>query len=378
MTKESLKKTFLELVTINSHHPDEQEMIEYVGRWFDRAGVEWKQDTFGNVFAYIPGVGEPVLLSTHLDIPEPAPCVNPIIEGDIIRSDGTSILGADPKTGLAVILELAREIASRHSEATAEESRRFRNSRDPSLALGMTCSPVEILLTRGEEKGLMGALNADYSFLQSKVGFCLDEDGPVNQVTVKAPGHMRFDASFNGKIVHPREPEKGINALQMFCEAMKDGQWGYACDGVTWNIGEFKAGTARNSVPGRAELHAELRSFDSEKLRTEAARIEDHFCKTAQSFGGTCDVKTELFYEGYDLDRSHPLFEHMNTVYESMGLVPQYHETYGGSDVNVFIAKGITAVTLGSAYYNAHEYTEYADIAEMLQIAEFLKKFLMQ
>ncbi|MEK7122937.1 MAG: hypothetical protein AAB855_03715, partial [Patescibacteria group bacterium] len=81
-------------------------------------------------------------------------------------------------------------------------------------------------------------------------------------------------------------------------------------------------------------------------------------------------------FEGYDLDRSHPLFDHMNTVYETMGLQPRYHETYGGSDVNVFIQKGIIAVTLGSAYYNAHEYTEYADIAEMARIGEFLTQFL--
>lgn len=352
--KTKLQKTFLELVPINSHHPDEQEMIDCVGRWFDEGGIQWKQDAFGNVFAYIPGTGEPVLLSTHLDIPEPAPHVNPIIEGDIIRSDGTSILGADPKTGLAVILELARDVAGDDTNH----------------------APLEILLTRGEEKGLQGALHADYSLLKSTIGFCLDEDGPVSQVTVKAPGYMRFDAAFTGKIVHPREPEKGINALQVFCHAMRDVPWGHACEGVTWNIGQFRAGTARNSVPGNAQVHAELRSFDTKKLRAEAARIEEQFCAAAKKFGATCDVTTNLLFEGYDIDRTHPLFQRMNAVYQQMGLKPQYHETYGGSDVNVFIQKGITAVTLGSGYYNAHEYTEYANLADMVQMYEFLTRFL--
>ena len=354
MTKESLQKTFLELVKINSHHPDEQEMIDFVGACFDRAGIAWKQDAYGNVFATISGTGDPVLLSTHLDIPEPAPHVNPVIEGDIIRSDGKSILGADPKTGLAVILELALELA--------QETQSH--------------APVEILLTRGEEKGLLGALHADYSLLTAKIGFVLDEDGPVNQVTVKAPGYVRFDASFKGKTVHPRDPEKGINALQMFCDAMKEGPWGHACEGVTWNIGQFQAGTARNSVPGHAEVHAELRSFDTELLKKESQRIADQFCATAKTFGATCDVAQQLMFEGYDFDRTHPLFARMNAVYAQMGIDPQYHETYGGSDVNVFIAHGITAVTLGSAYYNAHEYTEYANLAEMAQIADFLTRFL--
>ncbi|MBI4252581.1 M20/M25/M40 family metallo-hydrolase [Candidatus Uhrbacteria bacterium] len=370
MTKESLKQTFLELVAINSHHPDEAEIAKYICAFFDRSGIQWKKDSFENIFASIPGEGEPVLLSTHIDIPEPAPHVNPVFEGDIIRSDGTSILGADPKTGLAVILEFARDLKL----VKLVSSPNFEQNSD--LTPISAHAPVEILLTRGEEKGLLGALNADYSLLKSKIGFCLDEDGPVNQVTVKAPGYVRFDASFTGKVVHTREPEKGINALQVFCHAVRDLPWGYACDGVTWNIGQFQSGTARNSVPRYAEVHAELRGFDTEKLRREAQRIAERFCKTAEQFGATCDVQHNVMFEGYDIDRNHPLFARMNVVYEKMGLTQQYHETYGGSDVNVFIAKGITAVTLGSGYYNAHEYTEYADLADMAQIYTFLTEFL--
>lgn len=356
MTKESLKKTFLELVAIDSHHPNEDEISAYIERRFDDVGISWKKDSFGNLFAYIPGSSsaEPVLLSTHSDIPEPAPNVRPIIEDNIIRSDGTSILGADPKTGLAVIIKLVCDLAREDG----------------------THAPVEVLLTRGEEKGLLGALNADYSLLTAKIGFVLDEDGPVNQVTVKAPGYVRFDASFIGKVVHTREPEKGINALQVFCHAVRDLSWGHSCEGVSWNIGQFQAGTARNSVPGHASVHAELRSFDTALLQKEAQRIEEQFCETAQRYGAQCEVKRDLLFEGYEADRSHPLFARMKAVYDTMGLTPQFHETFGGSDVNVFIAKGITALTLGSGYYNAHEYTEYANLADMVEIYDFLERFL--
>lgn len=354
MTKDSLKKTFLELVAIDSYHPYEDEISAYIEKYFDDGDISWKKDAFGNIFAYIPGEGEPVLLSTHIDIPEPAPHVNPIIEGDIIRSDGTSILGADPKTGLAVILELARDLVKNDAIHV----------------------PVELLLTRGEEKGLLGAIHADYSLLTAKIGFVLDEDGPVNQITVKAPGYVRFDAAFTGKVVHTREPEKGINALQVFCHAMRDLPWGNSCEGVTWNIGQLNAGTARNSVPGHAAVHAELRSFDMQKLLEESQRIEDQFCTVALEYGATCEVKKDLLFKSYQHDMSHPFFARIQDIYEKMGLTPQYHETYGGSDVNVFVAKGIMALTLGSAYYNAHEYTEYADLSEMVRIYDFLEMFL--
>lgn len=362
MTKESLKKTFLELVAIDSHHPNEDEISEYIEGRFDDAGISWKKDSFGNLFAYISGEGESVLLSTHIDIPEPAPNVHPIIEGDIIRSDGTSILGADPKTGLAVIIELACDLAQANPPSPMASARQG--------------APVEIFLTRGEEKGLLGAINADYSLLSAKIGFVLDEDGPVNQVTVKAPGYVRFDASFTGKVVHTREPEKGINAIQVFCHAVADIPWGYSCEGVTWNIGKLNAGTARNSVPGHASVHAELRSFDTQKLLTESKRIEDTFCATAKEHGATCEVKKDLLFEGYEHDLQNSLFERMKKVYDQLDIVPEYHETFGGSDVNVLIAHGIMAVTLGSAYYNAHEYTEYADLSEMVRIYEFLDEFL--
>lgn len=374
MSKESLKKTFLELVAINSYHPDEQEMIDFVGQWFDRADIPWKQDSFGNVFAYIPGHGEPVLLSTHLDIPEPAPNVNPIIEGDIIRSDGTSILGADPKTGLAIILELAKTMsgavfAKSYMNDTSDTSQKQKRFLTPF-------SPVEIILTRGEEKGLLGALNADYSLISAKIGFVLDDDGPVTRVTVKAPGYVRFDASFVGREAHPRAPEKGINALQVFCHAAADVPWGYVCDGVTWNIGQLTAGTARNSVPRNVSLSAELRSFDTEKLRNAAMRVEKQFCAAAQKFGAKCDIANELLFEGYEHDTGHSLFSRMDFAYKKLRLTPLYHETNGCSDVNVFISHGITAVTLGSGYYNAHEYSEYASIADMVEISEFIKEFL--
>ncbi len=356
MTKEKLKNTLLELLAINCPYPDEYEVLAYCRERLRGKGdfVEFQEDSFGNIIARIPGEGEPVLFSTHVDIPEPAPRVNPIIEGDIIRSDGTSILGVDPKSGLAVLIELLCYLAQHPSKH----------------------SPLEVLLTRGEEKGLFGARNADYSLLKSKIGLVLDEDGPVTNLVVRAPGYVRIDASFVGKIVHPREPENGINALQVASQAINSIPWGYSCEGVTWNIGMFNAGTARNSVPGHASLNAELRSFDTEKLHKEADRIETAFCETAQQYGARCDIEKELEFEGYELERMHPLFKRLEATYRKMDLTPKYYETFGGSDANIFNAHGIMGVPIGSAYYNAHQYTEYVNIAEMEEIFNFLNNFL--
>ncbi|OGY78744.1 MAG: hypothetical protein A3B74_03050 [Candidatus Kerfeldbacteria bacterium RIFCSPHIGHO2_02_FULL_42_14] len=352
---ERLKKTFLELIAINEVYPHEEEIIRYVTRRLDAAKIPWQLDQFKNIIAKRAGEGEPTMISTHLDIPEPAPNVKYFIDGTRISADGTNILGADPKTGLAVILELLDEIQA--------ENKAYR--------------PIEIVLTRGEERGLLGAAALDYSLVQSKMGLVLDEDGPVTQVVTQAPTFVRIMIDIIGKIVHPREPEKGVNALQVACEALHQIPCGYSTKGVTWNIGIFKSGTAVNSVPGRAELIGEMRSYDTQLVLSEAARVQQVFEDTAKKYGGQCHFQSTFEFEGYKLERKHSLFERLEETFKRMHLTPNYFSTYGGSDANVFNTKGIRCVPLGSGYYHAHEYTESASLKDMDTIKTFLKNFFV-
>jgi tripeptide aminopeptidase len=354
--KDRLKQTFIDLIKINEIYPHENEVILYTEKRLTKAGVAWKEDAFRNVIATIPGTGDAVMLSTHLDVPEPNPDVRFIDEGDILRSDGTNILGADPKTGLAVLIELATDLAKQ----------------DPSSHV-----PVELVLTRGEESGLNGAQALDYSMVNAKIGLVLDEDGPVTQVVTQAPAFVKIDASCVGKIVHPREPEKGINALQIATEAMQALPWGYMEEGVTWNIGMFEAGTARNSVPGKASFKAELRSYETDKVVAAGERVENQFRETTKKYSGTCEMNRELEFEGYKLERTHSLFARLEKTFTSMNLTPNYFKTFGGTDANIFNREGVTSVPIGSGYYNAHEYTEYADLNDMAQIHSFLLQFIV-
>lgn len=340
---------------IDEIYPNENEVIRYTEKRLTDAGVAWQEDSFRNIVAKIPGTGEAVLLSTHLDIPEPLPNPNYTIDGDIIRSNGTGILGADPKTGLAVLIEFLSEMISRDHT---------------------THRPIEVLLTRGEETGLFGTLNADYDLLSAKIGLVLDEDGPVTQVITKAPAMIKMDGTCTGKIVHPREPENGINALHAMCDALMSLPWGYSTEGVTWNVGMFQSGTARNSVPGSVSFKAELRSFDTDKAVREMNRVTAVIDEVVKKHGATCEIKNTLEFGGYALTQDHPLFARLEKTFAEMNLKPNYFETFGGSDANVFNAKGIRCVPIGSGYYNAHQYTEEANIQDMQTIGVFLEKFV--
>lgn len=353
--RERITQTFLELIAIDGIYPYEEQVITYVESRLTKAGLAWQEDAFRNIIIKIPGRGDAVLLSTHLDIPEPLPVPHYTVQGDIICSDGSGILGADPKTGLAVLIEFAIDCGARDHE---------------------THLPVEIVFTRGEETGLLGARALDYEKISARIGLVLDEDGPVTQVVTQAPSFVKIDARFEGKIVHPREPEKGVNALHAACQALMSLPWGYSTPGVTWNVGMFKAGTARNSVPGSCEFAAELRSYDAAKVRAESDRVA-HACNhAAESIGARCHIDTQYEFDGYILERSHPLFARLEKTFAAMSIVPNFFSTFGGSDANIFNAHGIHAVPIGSGYYNAHEYTEAANIADMLQIHDFLSRFI--
>jgi|AntRauTorckE6833_2_1112554.scaffolds.fasta_scaffold00163_24 tripeptide aminopeptidase len=354
--KEKLQKTLLELLRIESEYPNETEVAVYIKGRLDDAGVPWEIDEFGNIIAKLAGVGRPVMLSTHMDIPELIPNFGYKIEGDVIRSDGNGILGVDPKSGLAILLELLSDISTGSSRGDH--------------------APLEVVITRGEEKGLLGAKNLDYSLIESKIGLVLDEDGPVSSVVTRAPSCVYVDAVFTGKAAHPREPEKARNALQAASEAMASLPWGFAADGVMWNIGMFEAGTARNTVPGSAKLTGELRSYDSDAAQREAERIKAVLHDKAREHSVDCVVELDVDAEGYTHSDKAEVLTRVESTFSRMGIAPNYYATLGRSDANVFNTKGISTAAIGSGYYNAHQYSEYADLGDMENIYAFMEEFI--
>lgn len=352
--KSRLRTTFLELIAINSPYPHEDEVKTYIHEWFKKLGVTTKEDAFGNIFVRLDGVGEPLLLNTHFDIPETTPDAKYAEEGDVIRATGENILGADPKSGLAVLLEFAKSLVESDQEHRS----------------------IELVFTRGEEVGLVGALNLDYSMLRAKEGFVLDQDGPVSEVVVKAPGYIRVDGTFMGKVVHPCEPQNGVNALAIAAEAFHTLGYGYLTDTITWNIGKISGGSARNSVPGSVTFEAELRGFDTEELHQKSEAIKKHFTTVAESYQGTYQGEHTLFFAGYTLDTSNPLFAQLQKVMKERGVTPNFLTTFGGSDANVFNANGIACAAIGSGYYEPHQYSEWINLAEMADIHDVIVRLV--
>ena len=123
---------------------------------FAEIGVNFTEDhtqeqtgsNAGNLFARIPGSidGAPVLFAAHMDTVEPAKGKKAVFHDDgTVTSDGTTVLGADDLAGVTAIYEAVRHI----TEAGAPHS------------------PIEILISTGEELYCKGANAFDYSQVQA-------------------------------------------------------------------------------------------------------------------------------------------------------------------------------------------------------------------
>jgi len=146
MSKEIIE-TFCKMVQISSESGEEEEFILYLKDLFEkRFKARCIIDNYGNLIIKISSKNtncqEPVFFGFHADTVKPGKNIEPILKDGIIFSKGNTILGADDKAGIAEMFEAIR---------TAEQY-----------------PPLEIVVVRQEETGLLGSKNLDVSLIDSK------------------------------------------------------------------------------------------------------------------------------------------------------------------------------------------------------------------
>src|SRR5690349_22386378 len=264
INQERIKNLLLELVQINSHSRKEREVAQCIKKYCEAMGAQVEIDkageavggNTGNVIARFPGTitnAQPIMMSAHMDTVIPGEGVKPIVEGDVIRTDGTTVLGGDDKSGCAIICEVLRVL------------------RDDRIPHG----DLEIAFTICEEVGLLGAKHLDVSGLRARAGLVLDSDAPGYLFT-KAPASNHLTFVVHGLEAHAgMAPERGINAIQVAAEGVATMRLGRIDEETTANIGIVSGGTAVNVVPKAVRLEGEARSHDPHKLAAQCAHMRE-------------------------------------------------------------------------------------------------------
>jgi tripeptide aminopeptidase len=353
--RERLLNTFLSLVQIDSPSGEEAVLRADLQGRLQALGVETHVDATGNLVGRVPGEGDPLLLSAHLDT-VPGKGIRPVLREDVVYSDGTTILGADDKSGIAVLLEILAALRA--------------DGRRPAL---------EIALSVGEEIGLLGAKGLDVGWFQAKQALVLDMGGPINEIVFAAPASDKFDAVVHGRAAHAgANPETGVNAIAVAAQGIAAMSLGRIDHETTANVGLIEGGSAVNIVPDRVAPRGEARSHDEAKLdaqiRAMRAALET---AVAVNEGARLELDVARAYSSFRLDEDAPLLRRVARALDAMGEgAPIFKAGGGGSDANIFNARGIAAVPISTGMEGVHTVNECVAVDDMVRCAEFVLRAL--
>ncbi|QUL52992.1 M20/M25/M40 family metallo-hydrolase [Paenibacillus tritici] len=364
ISQERLINEFMELVRIDSETRNERRIADVLKEKFSSLGLSAVEDDSmertghgaGNLFVTWPadsGVSAPKLLFTcHMDTVVPGQNIKPSLgEDGWIRSDGSTILGADDKAGLAALFEAIRVI------------------QEQKLPHGQ----IQFVITAGEESGLMGARAMDPAHLDAEMGFALDSNGEVGAIAIAAPTQARVTMQIFGKSAHAGvNPEDGISAIQVASKAISAMKLGRIDKETTANIGKFAGGGPTNVVCDHVQLDAEARSIVQEKVELQIASMREALETTARDNGAQSEFRSEIIYPAFSFNGNDPVVQLADRAITSLGLTTRLFASGGGSDANVFNGLKVPTVNLAVGYEDIHTTQERIKAEDIVKVARLV------
>ncbi|MEE4311824.1 MAG: M20/M25/M40 family metallo-hydrolase [candidate division KSB1 bacterium] len=358
--------TFLSLVRIDAVSLRERKMRDYLSGRLVELNIEFREDDAalkiggecGNIIARLDSNVQSdthYLLMAHMDTVASTSALEPVVENGVIRSGGSTILGADDRAGIAVILYALDALRSN----------------------GVKHCNVDIVFSVAEELGMLGSTELDLSGIKARQGYILDCSRKVGCYVRTTPTAIDFKVNLRGRSAHSGvSPEKGINAISMAVDFTRRIPVGRLDEDTVANVGTIQGGTAINVVPEHVQLTGEIRSFSRDKIIELKRNMEDNARVISKEMGGEIELSYTTGFEGFLLDRSKAVIKHLEEEMRLMNIEPDPLKYYGGSDANVLNAKGIDTVNLGIGVQNPHSKDEHIEKSQLVKSAELVMRLL--
>lgn len=364
-----ISKYFMELVSIDSESRAEREIADKLIKDLLELGAEVTEDdstgftkgSTGNILARFPGAVDkpPILFCSHIDTVVPGKGIKARIEDGIIYSDGTTVLGADDKSGVAQIIFGIKAVKD----------------------AGQAHAPIEVLFTVCEEIGLLGSKSFDKSLLKSSFGYAFDTQN-VGDLVLGAPSQNSFVITIHGKEAHAGvEPEKGISAIKVAAEAIAAMPLGRIDFETTSNLGIISGGIATNIVPNRVEIRGEARSHNPQKLDRICADIRKAVEDAVNRHQGgsaraSFDFSMETEYRSFRVAEDATAVTLAKSALRKLGIEARTGIGGGGSDANNIGAAGISTIICGTGMMRYHTVNEYIALKDLEAGAAFVSELL--
>ena len=370
INQERLKNLLIELIKIDSLSRKEYDVAMRLKSEMEALGATVSIDdagekvggNVGNLIAHFSGNAQnaqALLLSAHMDTVVPGEGIVPVLDGDILRTNGRTVLGGDDKSGVAIICEVMRVM---------QENR-------------LPCSDIDVVFTICEEAGLIGAKCLDVGRLRARTGLVLDSDS-VGFLFTKAPAANRMEFRVHGLEAHAGVcPEKGINAIKVAAEGIAPMRLGRIDHETTANIGVVEGGMAVNIVPNHVILRGEARSHSEEKLNRQTEHmkhcLEDAAARHVLELDGKrhsakVEAKIERDYDRMDVPESAPIVKLVHAAARSLKLEVKTLATGGGCDANVLNQKGLVVANLSTGMRDIHTVNEWLDLRDLNRSAQMV------
>ena len=368
VNRDRLTRLFLELVRIDSLSRRERDVALRLQREVESAGAICRYDSAGekvrgntgNLIARIPATAPgiaPFLLCAHMDTVTPGEGVKPIVDGAVIRTDGTTVLGGDDKSGCAVICEVLHQL------------------HDGQVPHG----PIDAVFTICEEIGLQGARNLDLTLIEAKSGLVFDSDSP-GYLFVSGPSAVGMRFTVRGLEAHAgMAPERGLSAIKIAAEAIAAMRLGRIDDETTANLGVIQGGRAANIVPNEVVVRGEARSRSEAKLTAQVDHMVACFADAVARaqvtvdgvhFAATLEHSAHRSYAGMNVPQDAPLVRQVIEAARRSGRTIAPAGTGGGCDANILNQRGLVVANLGTGMRDIHTVREWLDVNDMVASAE--------
>jgi tripeptide aminopeptidase len=277
-----------------------------------------------------------------------------MIDHEKITSDGTTALGVDNRVGVTLLLyTLERAVLN-----------------------NIPLKEATVVFTTCEETTLGGSLNIPLED-RIKMGFVFDSSLRPGKFVCESCGAIAFTARILGKAAHSGiAPEKGIHAIRAAATAISRMKMGRIDETTTINVGLMNAGEAVNVVPAMAVVEGEVRSMDWSKIETLTEEVRATFEAVCAEIGATLEFQSRWDFVPYHIEAQEPVFKNISAAIEKIGLRPEPHVSWGGSDANSFNQRGVRSVNIGIGAQNPHANTEFIYLEDFQNAADIALEIL--
>ncbi len=387
-----LLKRFLKYVKIDTQSNDfsptspstekQWDLLNLLKSELDKLGVQNELTKTGRLYAFVPGdeALDAIGVCAHVDTapdfsgtkvnpqivenyngkrihlgesgrvldPKEYDVLNSLKGKTIITTDGTTLLGADDKAGVSIIMEVLEAVLK-----LKEDERR----------------PMYILFTPDEEVG-RGAEEFDTEKFKAKFAYTFDGSYP-NIVNIETFNAKAAEVKIVGKTIHPGSA-KGImvNAGAILADFITK----LPREMVPEKTEGYEGFNHLTDMQGNCELavaHFILRNHNKAILAKQVQQFNEITLNLRRKYpNAKIELKIKDQYRNMIeiIDKQPECKNFIEGVFKKLDIEPQYEPVRGGTDGATFSFKGCPTPNLGTGSYNHHGPYEFAVLEEMEQL----------